>query len=189
MSPPILRTARLTLRPFTIADAPVVQELASAHEVALNTLMIPHPYPEGAAEQWIAKHEEDFAQQRIHHFAIDDGRLVGAIGLVLKGDAIAEIGYWIGVPYWGRGYASEAARAVVGYGFEQCGLRRVFACHFTRNAASGRVLQKTGMRYEGTLRHHLKKWDDYVDLAFYGILREEWLSRESRTEGRTAERE
>jgi len=185
----ILRTERLTLRPFTMADVPLVQELASAREVAENTLMIPHPYPDGAAAEWIAKHEGDFAENRIHHFAIDQGQLIGAIALILKGDAIGEIGYWIGVPYWGRGYASEAANAVVRYGFEQCGLQRVFACHFTRNVASGRVLQKSGMTYEGTLRRHLKKWDEYVDLAFYGILREEWLSRGSRTAEKTAERE
>jgi RimJ/RimL family protein N-acetyltransferase len=174
MPPPILRTARLTLRPFTLADAPVVRELAGAYEVALNTLVIPHPYPEGAAEEWIATHEGDFAENRTHHFAIDDAGLVGAIGLVIKGDRIGELGYWIGVPYWNRGYASEAAEAVVRYGFEQCNLHRIFACHYTRNAGSGRVMQKIGMRYEGTLRHHLKKWEEYVDLAFYGILREDW---------------
>ncbi|HYC60995.1 MAG TPA: GNAT family protein [Thermoanaerobaculia bacterium] len=91
----------------------------------------------------------------------------------MKGDGVGEIGYWIGVPYWGRGYASDAARTIVRYGFEQCGLDRVFACHFTRNAASGRVLQKARMQYEGTLRRHLVKWDERIDLAFYGSLREE----------------
>ncbi len=179
MPVPTLRTARLTLRPFTLADAPGVEELAGAYEVAQSTLLIPHPYPAGAAEEWIGRHEEDFAQNRIHHFAIDDGQLVGAIGLVMKGDAIAEIGYWIGVPFWGRGYASEAAAEIVRYGFEQCALYRVFACHFTRNPASGRVLQKAGMTYEGTLRQHLKKWDEYVDLAFYGILRSQFADRGS----------
>jgi len=180
MSVPTLHTARLTLRPFTASDVPAVQEHASAYEVALNTLTIPHPYPEGAAAEWIAKHPQDFEENRIHHFAIEaqrsggDGQLVGAIGLIMKGDAIAELGYWVGVPFWGRGYASEGAREVVRYGFEECRLRRVFACHFLRNPASGRVLQKVGMKYEGTLRHHVMKWDEYVDLAFYGILREEW---------------
>ena len=170
---PTLRTARLVLRPFTLAEAPRVRELAGAYEVAQNTLLIPHPYPEGAAEAWIATHEDDYAQNRIHHFAIDDGQLIGSIGMVLKSEGVAEIGYWIGVPFWGRGYASEAAAEVVRYAFEECHLHRVFACHFTRNPASGRVLQKAGMKYEGTLRQHLKKWDEYVDLAFYGILRDE----------------
>lgn len=168
-----LKTARLTLRPFTMQDAPAVQQLASAYEVALNTLMIPHPYPDGAAEQWIGKQAEEYAANRIHNFAIDDGELAGAIGLVMKGDGIAELGYWVGVPFWGRGYATEAARAMLRYGFDQCHLHRIFAGHFTRNAASGKVMQKIGMQYEGTLRQHACKWGEYLDVAFYGILRDE----------------
>ncbi|HEX8408995.1 MAG TPA: GNAT family N-acetyltransferase [Thermoanaerobaculia bacterium] len=174
-----LKTERLTLRPFTQADAPAVQRLCGAYEVALNTLMIPHPYPDGAAEQWIAKHAEDFAENRNHHFAVDDGELAGAMGLMMKGDGIAEIGYWIAVPAWNRGYATEAARAVVRYGFEECGLHRIFAGHFTRNPASGKVMEKLGMQYEGTLRHHAFKWGEYLDVAFYGLLRDEWLSSRS----------
>ncbi|HKR65948.1 MAG TPA: GNAT family protein [Thermoanaerobaculia bacterium] len=165
-----LRTARLTLRPFTADDASAVQRLASAREVAYNTLLIPHPYPEGAAAQWIASHGSDDT----HHFAIDDGALVGAMVLKPKAEGIAEIGYWIGVPFWNRGYASEAAREVVRFAFEECGMERVFAGHFARNPQSGRVLQKAGMTYEGTLRRHEFKWGEYVDVACYGILREEF---------------
>ena len=169
-----LKTARLTLRPFTLNDAPAVQRLCGAYEVALNTLLIPHPYPDGAAEQWIGRHAEEYAENRIHNFAIDDGQLVGAIGLVMKGDAIAELGYWVGVPFWNRGYASEAARAMLRYGFGGCSLHRVFAGHFTRNPASGKVMQKIGMKYEGTLRQHACKWEEYLDVACYGILRDEF---------------
>jgi len=171
-----LRTERLTLRPFTLADAPRIQELAGVYEVALNTMHIPHPYPEGAAEMWIGSHADDEAQNRARHFALDDGQLVGGMGLVMKGDAIAELGYWVGKPFWNRGYASEAAREVVRYGFEECGLHRIYAGYFTRNPASGRVLEKIGMRREGTLRHHARKWDEYVDVVFYGILRDEFSS-------------
>jgi [ribosomal protein S5]-alanine N-acetyltransferase len=171
---PTLRTERLTLRPFTAADAPAVQKYVSAREVALNTLNIPHPYPEGAAAEWIAKHDEDFAQNRILHFGIDDGEVVGVMALMMKDEGIAEIGYWVAVPFWNRGYASEAARAVLRYGFEERGLHRIFAGVFTRNPASARVLEKCGLKYEGTLRQHVKKWDEYVDLAYYGMLRSEW---------------
>jgi RimJ/RimL family protein N-acetyltransferase len=176
MNRPTLHTKRLTLRPFEPSDAPAVQQLCGAYEIALNTLLIPHPYPEGAAEEWISKHQSAFDEDKIVNFAIDDGELAGAMGLVLKGDGVAEIGYWIGVPFWGRGYASEAAAEVVRYGFEERGLLRIFAMHYSRNPASGRVLQKVGMRYEGTLRQHRKKWDEYVDLVCYGLLRDEWLS-------------
>jgi [ribosomal protein S5]-alanine N-acetyltransferase len=168
----------ITLRPLTLADAPDVQTLAGAYEVALNTLLVPHPYPDGAAEEWITNAGP-------HTFAIDDGQLVGAAGLVMKGDEIAEVGYWIGVPYWNRGYASEAAREILRYGFEECGLHRIFAGHFARNPASGKVMRKAGMTFEGTLRQHVKKWGEYLDVSYYGILREEWLSARG-TAGGTA---
>lgn len=167
----MLVTQRLHLRPFTAADAAAVQRLAGAHEVALNTLLIPHPYPDGAAEAWIAKH----AQSAELTFAIDDGQLVGAIGLRVEPEhARAEIGYWIGVPFWGRGYATEAAAAVVRFGFEEHPLNRIFAQVFRRNPASARVLEKIGLRHEGTLRQHLKKWGELVDVEYYAILRDEW---------------
>ena len=174
MEQPTLRTARLVLRPFTLADAPRVQQLAGAREVALNTLMIPHPYPDGAAEEWIRSHEAKLAEGAIN-FAIDDGALVGAIALTVKrDDEVAEIGYWLGVPFWGRGYTTEAAAEVVRYGFEELNLNKIYAAYFVRNPASGAILRKLGMRYEGTLRQQHKKWGEYIDVEFYGILRNEY---------------
>jgi RimJ/RimL family protein N-acetyltransferase len=174
MNRPTLRTSRLILRPFAIADAPRVQQLAGAREVALNTIHIPHPYPDGAAEEWISKHEQRIEEGEFS-FAIDDGELVGAIGLHMKrGYERAEIGYWLGVPFWGRGYATEAVAAIIRYGFEELKLNRIYAGYFSRNAASGRVMEKNGMKYEGSLRQHVKKWDEYVDVIYYGILRSEW---------------
>jgi len=82
----------------------------------------------------------------------------------------AELGYWVGVPYWGNGYATEAARAVVKYGFGTLGLHRIFASHFANNPASARVLRKIGMRYEGRLRGHVLKWGEFLDLEMYGML-------------------
>jgi RimJ/RimL family protein N-acetyltransferase len=113
----------------------------------------------------------------MHHFAItlrESGELVGAIGIdVEERHARAELGYWIGVPYWGRGYATEAATAVVAHAFDDLGLNRVYAYHFTTNPASGRVLQKIGMRHEGTRRAHTRKGDAYLDSDAYAILRED----------------
>jgi ribosomal-protein-alanine N-acetyltransferase len=175
MSRPILLTERLVLRPFAIEDAPAVQCLAGDREIALNTLLIPHPYPPGAAEEWIKGHDD---QSDNHIFAIvprESAEVVGAIGLhVERNHDRAEIGYWLGVPYWGNGYVTEAARAVVGYAFDDLGVHRVFAFHFTRNPASGKVLQKIGMRREGTMRQHLVKWGEHIDVDYYGIVREEW---------------
>ncbi len=178
MQPPTLTTERLILRPFAATDATDVQRLAGAREVALNTLHIPHPYLDGVAEAWIERIRQPEAPETV--FAIvprETGELAGAVGLVPKEHDKAEIGYWIGVPYWGRGYATEAASAVIAYGFEQRGLNRIEACHFTRNPQSGRVLAKCGMQREGTWRQAIRKWDQYVDVTWWSILRSEWERR------------
>jgi len=86
----------------------------------------------------------------------------------------SELGYWLGVPFWRQGYATEAAREVIRYGFEDLRLRRIFASQFQHNPASGNILKKLGMRYEGCQREHLHKWDQFVNSELYGILRGEW---------------
>ncbi len=180
MNPPVLETDRLRLRPFEPGDAPTVQRLAGDREIADTTRTIPHPYPEGAAEAWIATHAAMHEEDRALTLAIElqDGRLIGAIGLRLDGsDGGAELGYWIGVGDWGRGYGSEAARAVLAFGFADLGLHRIWASHFERNAASGRVMEKIGMRREGVLREHVRKWERYENLVVRGILRSEWEGR------------
>jgi len=180
MPHPTLTTARLVLRPFILSDAPAVQRLASDREIAANTLLIPHPYPEGAAEEWIRGHGEVSDNQIFAIAPNSGGEVMGAIGMHVEHfHRRAEIGYWLGVPYWGNGYVTEAARAVVGYAFDTLGVNRVFAVHFTRNPASGRVLQKIGMLREGTMRQHVRKWDESIDVDYYGIVREDWenLSR------------
>ena len=184
---PTLRTDRLVLRPFVLTDAPAVQALASVRELADTTLNIPHPYPAGAAEEWIATHGAASATGAAAAFAVTErvrdhaGPVVGAISLVVdRRHDSAELGYWIGVPFWGRGYCTEGARAVVGYGFEVLGLHRIHAMHFTRNAASGRVMQKLGMRFEGCRREHVRKWDGFEDVALYGILGSDWRADAAR---------
>lgn len=175
---PTLTTARLVLRPFILADAPCVQRLAGDRAIADTTLAIPHPYPDGAAEKWIATHAPGFAEGTQATFAITlppEGTLAGAAGLTISpGLAQAELGYWIAVPFWGRGFATEAARAVVDFGFEKLGLHRIQARHFTRNPSSGRVLQKLGMRLGGLHHQAVRKWDVYEDVALYAILVSEW---------------
>jgi RimJ/RimL family protein N-acetyltransferase len=176
---PTLTTDRLILRPFELADAPAVQRLAADREIAANTLLIPHPYPEGAAEEWINGHDDASPNLIFAVTLRDAGEAMGAIGLHMEPrHERAEIGYWLGVPYWGNGYMTEAARAVVGYAFDGGGVNRVFAYHFTRNPASGRVLQKIGMQREGTMRQHLVKWNERVDVDCYGIIREDWKKSE-----------
>ena len=175
---PTLTTDRLLLRPFQAGDAAHVQRLAGDRAVAATTTNIPHPYEDGMAEEWIAGHEEQFRAQEAGVFAItlrEGGALVGAISLFgMIPEHRAEMGYWIGVPHWNHGYCTEAACTVLDFGFRTLRLNRMYATHFARNTASGRVMQKLGMTYEGTQRQHVKKWGVYDDLVHYGILKPEW---------------
>jgi len=110
---------------------------------------------------------------------IDDNAFVGSVGIFQPLDwPEPEIAYALDRPYWGQGFATEAAREVLRHGFEDLGLRRIFASHFRHNPASGRVLLKLGMRHEGCQREHIRKWDLMVDSELYGILRQEWKNPE-----------
>ena len=175
----VIKTERLILRPFMLADAPEVQRLVSERDIAATTINIPHPYEDGIAEDWIKTHEQKFEQGESVSFAIthrEQGFLIGAIGLDIEypnGES-RQLGYWIGKPYWNQGYCTEAARAVVKYGFDALHLNRIFARHFGSNPASGRVMQKTGMKYEGTMREAIKKWGRFEDMVCYAILKGEY---------------
>jgi [ribosomal protein S5]-alanine N-acetyltransferase len=177
-APRELRTARLLLRSFELADIQSMVRLAGAKEVAATTLRIPHPYAEDDARNFLAKAGEDFLAGHSVSFAITispGGEFCGAVGLQIAEPQLhAELGYWIGVPYWCRGYATEAAVAAVAFGFETLRLNRIYAHHSAGNLASGRVLEKIGMRHEGRSRQHIQKWGRFVDLENYGMLAEEF---------------
>lgn len=175
---PTLETERLVLRPFGLHDAADVQRLAGDRAIADTTLNIPHPYEDGMAEEWIFKHQDAFDKDQGVTFAVtckSNGSLVGAISLmdIAKGHQ-AELGYWVGKPYWNSGFCTEAGQALLRYAFIELSLLRVHAVHITRNPTSGRVMQKLAMRHEGTRRQHARKWDKCEDLELFGILKEEW---------------
>jgi RimJ/RimL family protein N-acetyltransferase len=177
-APQELRTARLLLRSFTPEDVSDLVRLAGAREIAATTANIPHPYTTEDAVNFVAHAREEMDAGRSVTFAVtllssavSSGELCGAVGLAIAPQHHrAELGYWIGLPYWGRGFATEAAAAVVAYGFDTRGLHRIYAHHYAENLASGRVLEKIGMRHEGHLRQHIQKWGRFVDLENYGIL-------------------
>lgn len=175
---PILTTERLLLRSFQVSDAPRVALLAGDFEIACMTSNIPHPYQEKMAVEWIQEHENQYLAHTAIHFAIvkrDEDLLIGAIGLSLDlQNQRAEIGYWIGKPFWNQGYATEAAQRVLKFAFDELDLNRIEARHMTKNPASGRVMQKIGMSYEGTLRQSIYRFGNFEDAALYSILREEF---------------
>lgn len=170
---PELRTPRLLLRPFSLDDAPVVQRLAGVPEVALTTQNIPYPYEDGVAEEWISTHAPRWEAGRFLTLAIttEAEGLVGAVSLHFNHpNRRGELGYWVGLPFWNRGYATEASGALVQFGFEQMELNRIHARHMVRNPASGRVMEKLGMRLEGILREYLQSRGRFEDIAMYSIL-------------------
>jgi RimJ/RimL family protein N-acetyltransferase len=175
---PLIETPRLLLRPFDLTDGPAVQQLAGAKEVANATALIPHPYPDGAAEQWIATHASEWAAHRVLSLAVAlkaNGALIGSMGLTIAEEhARAELGYWIGVPFWRNGFATEAASALTDFAFRVLQLNRVQAHHYASNPASGRVLLKVGMRREGTSPKMMFKNGRFEDVVFYGALRRDW---------------
>ena len=175
-----LQTERLILRSLTLEDAQDVQRFAGDRDIALMVLRIPHPYEDDMAEEWIRACADAYKKDEAINFAITlrtDRNLIGTIGLELEQEnERAELGYWIGKPYWNLGYATEAARAVVAYSFEVLKLNRIYAYHFTRNPASGRVLKKIGMHYEGCRRQHTKKWGSFEDSIGYGMLKADYAS-------------
>ncbi len=172
---PELNTERLLLRSFSLADKHDVLELAGAREIAAKTLSIPHPLKPEDAENWLKDKRNNFRKNHEIAWAICDrpaGHLLGAVGLRMndKNDS-AELGFWMGKPFWGNGYVTEASQEVIHFGFEVLKLNRIEAHHMVGNKASGRVLEKLGMQYEGLHRQRIKKWDEFKDVKCYAILR------------------
>ena len=147
---PSFKTERLILRPFDIKDSTRVRELAGDKRIADVTANIPHPYPEGLAEEWISSHVQKWRSLELATFAIslaDSGTLIGAISLMDIDKSEGELGYWVGVDYWNKGYCSEACRKVVDVGLNKLNLVRIYAHHLSRNPASGKVLLNAGLTH------------------------------------------
>lgn len=173
MSQPKIETERLVLRPFRITDAPAVQRLAGDARVADTTYSIPHPYEDGVAEAWISTHARAFESMEFAVFAVvrlDGGELLGTMGLTIDNDQRhGELGYWIGVPYWNNGYATEAASAIIEYGFSELGLSRIRGWYLVRNPSSGQVMRKAGMQFEPEEHRTLEKDGVVEELACCSI--------------------
>jgi len=175
---PTLHANRVILSPFAPDDVLLVQQYAGAAEVARTTLNIPHPYPDGAAEKWIASHLPQYMDKKNAVFAIRSsttGELYGAINLGLNmPHQNGELGYWIGVPFWNKGFCTDAARRLIEFGFDDIGLNKIYARHLGGNAGSGRVMEKIGMKKEGIQRQHTIKNGELRDIVEYGILKSEY---------------
>lgn len=173
-----LETKRLLLRKLTAADADRIEMLAGDYDVAKTTLNIPHPYPEGSAQDFIESRHRAEEKKIIDAFAIvekESALFIGLINLNLSAPhRRGELAYWIGKDYWGKGYGTEAVEALLAYGFHELHLHRIYAAAFTSNPGSWRVMEKAGLRHEGTLRQHVARLGAFHDLVYYGLLKEEY---------------
>ena len=183
---PILKTARLLLRPFEMSDAAVIRSIVNNEAVASTMRSMVLPYTEEMARQWLQSQGAIWASQASAVYGIclnpteetagqpqigSSPLLIGGIGLeICREDEKGEIGFWIDQSHWGKGVATEAATALIKFGFEKLRLHKIVAFHMVRNPASGRVMEKLGMQKEGVFRDHVKKSGKFEDSVAYGIL-------------------
>jgi RimJ/RimL family protein N-acetyltransferase len=161
---PVLATKRLVLRPPGAADAKAIASLINDRRIAENTARIPHPYSVADAHAFLAQVNHD-PREPSFAIALADGTIIGGCGIHVLSGGEPELGYWIGVPYWGRGYATEAARAVLDHGFGALGCERLTSRARVSNPASRRVLEKCGFQWTGVslIRIHALKSSAPVD--------------------------
>jgi RimJ/RimL family protein N-acetyltransferase len=144
-------TTRLSMRPFEAEDARRIAYLAGEYDVARMCGRVPHPYSLKQAEEWLAT-QDDKRQRGDYSFAITLARdgLVGSCGVTRTAPDTWEIGYWLGMPYWGMGYASEAAQGLMDWAGVELDARVFTAGHYVDNPASGHVLRKLGFAHAGS---------------------------------------
>lgn len=153
-------------------------------EIARNTLAIPFPYTEADADWWLEHCEREVPKAEMR-LAIRDssGYLIGAIGIIggpSTSSSTAELGYWLGKAYRGRGIMPRVLECFAEYAFRDLGFHQVFAMPFGSNTASHRALEKAGFQHEGVLREHYCKDGVYLDAVVYGLLAGESTTRDGR---------
>lgn len=178
-----LTTERLILRKLEPDDAPHIVRLAGDYEVSKMTLNIPHPYPAEIAPEFITNTHKNWENDITYTFGIvrkNDNVFMGVIGVHPEMRHLrAEVGYWIGVEFWGKGYMTEALKRVIQFGFEDLNLNRVGASHLISNPASGRVMEKAGMKHEGTFYKYSVRDGEPMDLHFRAILKDDYDAQNS----------
>lgn len=170
----VIKGKRVTLRKLRMSDADKITEYCKDPSISRWTRSIPYPYKRKHAIDFIKKNFKTWGKERYNYGIICQREFVGTVCLMPKEEGIAELGYWIGKKHRGKGYATEASRMIMKEGFERLKLHKIYADHVKENPASGRVMQKIGMKKEGIMREQIKKQGKYRDLIQYGILRTEF---------------
>ncbi len=169
-----METERLLLRCFCPEDAPRGAEICNNEKLHRATYL-PYPYTLEDAETWLSRRDAEFESKECYDFAVIEkasGILIGCVGAYHNAERQnADLGYWFDEAFWGRGYATEAAGALLKWLFSLDDVHKVCANHFGFNTASGRVMQKIGMTFEGTQRQQVRRDGVYHDLVHYGIIK------------------
>jgi len=170
-----IATERLVLRSLAARDRQRLIKLANNFRVSKNLSTMPFPYTEQAADEWLAKQDELWAGGKTVNLAITlEDELVGGIGIGVRDHSDWELGYWLGEPYWNRGYGSEAALAIRDYAFEVLKLDRIVAGHYADNHASGSILTKLGFRYTNEVQRFCLARGANVKCLEVALTRERW---------------
>jgi RimJ/RimL family protein N-acetyltransferase len=169
---PVLETKRLALRAPLLEDAKTVAMLANDRRIAENTARIPHPYREADATSFIAGVNKP-SGEALFLITLRDGTVVGACGLMLQ-EETPELGYWLGVPYWGKGYATEALHALIDYAFADLGHNALQAGARVTNPASRRVLEKCGFQWTGVGLYRIRAINSSAPIDRFRLERRVW---------------
>ncbi len=166
---------RIILRRPRMSDADAITKYCNDRSISKWIVAIPHPYRRKDAVKFLKDVSKKWKKKTDYQYYIEyEGKLVGTVGLHVKEDDRAELGYWLGRPFRGKGLVTEAAKLLMKEGFRQLKLHRVYARFIKGNKPSESVMQKIGMKYEGTFREDVKRKGKYLDIVQYSILRREF---------------
>jgi len=171
---PVLETERLVLRAPRLEDAKVVATLANDRRIAENTARIPHPYGVADAERFFASVNRGDGE--IAFLITRDGSVMGACGIAPQERQAPELGIWLGVPFWGKGFATEALRAVIDHAFEDLGCEALQAGARVTNPASRRVLEKCGFQWTGVGLYRIRALASSAPIDRFRLERSIWSS-------------
>jgi RimJ/RimL family protein N-acetyltransferase len=169
---PVLETKRLALRAPRLEDAKVVAALANDRRIAENTARIPHPYKVTDAESFISGANKP-GGEAMFLITLRDETVIGACGIMNQEQA-GELGYWLGVPHWGKGYATEALHAVIDYAFTDLGHDALQAGARVTNPASRRVLEKCGFQWTGVGLYRIRAINSSAPIDRFRLERRVW---------------
>jgi RimJ/RimL family protein N-acetyltransferase len=174
---PVLETTRLALRAPRLEDAKMVAALANDRRIAENTARIPHPYRQADAEGFISGVNRS-GGEAVFLITLRDETIIGGCGIMNQEQA-PELGYWLGVPYWGQGYATEALHALIDYAFTDLGHDALQAGARVTNPASRRVLEKCGFQWTGVGLYRIRAIHSSAPIDRFRLERRVWSALKS----------